>query len=250
MISGQELVMDLAEQLSTIKLPLMALKLDELFHSPDYLVMDKLDFLAALVAPEFKDKVSKTINNRLRTAHLIGTPCDINSCVDSTRRKYQPTGSPTVLSNLHFIENGLNVCILGASDSGKTYLAKALGSLACEKYRVSYNRCSEFLESLVALKTQDYKLYEKRMKTIINFQLLILDDFLLNTITDEREVKILLEIMEKRIEFSRSTIVCSQREPESWKAMIMNDEVSANAILKRATKHYIIMIQLMSEGKE
>lgn len=198
MISGQELVMDLAEQLSTIKLPLMALKLDELFHSPEYLVMDKLDFLAALVAPEFKDKV----------------------------------------------------CILGASDSGKTYLAKALGSLACEKYRVSYNRCSEFLESLVALKTQDYKLYEKRMKTIINFQLLILDDFLLNTITDEREVKILLEIMEKRIEFSRSTIVCSQREPESWKAMIMNDEVSANAILKRATKHYIIMIQLMSEGKE
>ena len=88
------------------------------------------------------------------------------------------------------------------------------------------------------------------MKTIINFQLLILDDFLLNTITDEREVKILLEIMEKRIEFSRSTIVCSQREPESWKAMIMNDEVSANAILKRATKHYIIVIQLMSEGKE
>ena len=27
--------------------------------------------------------------------------------------------------------------------------------------------------------------------------------------------------------------------------MIMNDEVSANAILKRATKHYVIMIQLL-----
>ena len=34
-------------------------------------------------------------------------------------------------------------------------------------------------------------------------------------LTDEREVKILLEIMEKRIELSRSTIICSQREPES-----------------------------------
>ena len=67
---------------------------------------------------------------------------------------------------------------------------------------------------------------------------------LLNTITDEREVKILLEIMEKRIELSRSTIICSQREPESWKSMIMNDEVSSNAIMKRATKHYIVMIQL------
>ena len=50
--------------------------------------------------------------------------------------------------------------------------------------------------------------------------------------------------MEKRIELSRSTIICSQREPESWKFMIMNDEVSANAIMKRATKHYVVMIQL------
>ena len=66
---------------------------------------------------------------------------------------------------------------------------------------------------------------------------------MLNTIMDEREVKVLMEIMEKRIETSRSTIVCSQREPDSWKAMIMNDEVSANAIMKRATKHYIVVIQ-------
>ena len=66
---------------------------------------------------------------------------------------------------------------------------------------------------------------------------------MLNTIMDEREVKVLMEILEKRIEASKSTIVCSQREPGSWKAMIMNDEVSANAIMKRATKHYIVVIQ-------
>ena len=59
----------------------------------------------------------------------------------------------------------------------------------------------------------------------------------------DREVKVLMEILEKRIETSKSTIVCSQREPNSWKAMIMNDEVSANAIMKRATKHHIVVIQ-------
>ena len=85
------------------------------------------------------------------------------------------------------------------------------------------------------------------MRRILNFHLLILDDFLLNTITDEREIKILLEILDKRIEHSKSTIVCSQREPESWKSMIMNDEVSANAIMKRATKHYTVMIQLTED---
>lgn len=56
-------------------------------------------------------------------------------------------------------------------------------------------------------------------------------------------MKILFEIMEKCCEINLSTIICSQREPASWSAMIMNDEVSSNAILKRATKHYTVMIK-------
>ena len=246
--TGQDIVLSLEEQLNTIKLPLMALKLDEIYRSPFYMNMDKLDFLSELIAPEFRDKVSKTINNRLRTARIIGTPCEIEKCVDSSRRIYIPHGLPAVLSTLRFIDDGLNVCILGASDSGKTYLAKAIGASACERYRVSYNRCNELLESMVALKIEDYKKYESRMKKLLNFHLLILDDFLLNTITDEREVKVLLNILEKRVEHSRSTIVCSQRDPDTWKAMILNDEVSANAILKRATKHYTVMIELKNEA--
>ena len=80
-------------------------------------------------------------------------------------------------------------------------------------------------------------------KKICGAALLILDDFLLHTLSDEREVKVLFEILEKRCEMSVSTIICSQRDPSSWGAMIMNDEVSANAILKRATKHYTVMIK-------
>ena len=247
MVTGKDLVLDLEEQLNTIKLPLMALKLDELFRSPDYPAMDKLDFLSILLAPEVRDKVSKTINNRLQKAKLIGTPCEIESCVDSSIRRYEPRGMPLMLSSLQFIKDGMNVCILGASDSGKTYLAKAVGTVACAKYRVSYNRCNELLEFLVALKAEDYDKYTKQIRKILNFHLLILDDFLLNTISDEREIKVLVEIMEKRIELSRSTIICSQRDPESWKAMILNDEVSANAITKRATKHYTIIIQLLED---
>ena len=106
---------------------------------------------------------------------------------------------------------------------------------------------NELLEFLVALKAEDYDKYTKQIRKILNFHLLILDDFLLNTISDEREIKVLVEIMEKRIELSRSTIICSQRDPESWKAMILNDEVSANAITKRATKHYTIIIQLLED---
>lgn len=48
--------------------------------------------------------------------------------------------------------------------------------------------------------------------------------------------------LEKRNEQRKSTIVCLQRDPDNWKAMILNDEVSANSIMKRATKHYTIKI--------
>lgn len=63
-----------------------------------------------------------------------------------------------------------------------------------------------------------------------------------NTHSDEREVKILFELLEKRTELGRSTMVCSQREPSSWPSMMLNDEVAANAITKRVTKHYTVVI--------
>lgn len=61
--------------------------------------------------------------------------------------------------------------------------------------------------------------------------------------SDGREVKVLFEVMEKRSELSKTTIICSQREPNSWASMILNDEVSANSIMKRATKHYTVVIK-------
>ena len=72
--------------------------------------------------------------------------------------------------------------------------------------------------------------------------LLVLDDFLLHTISEEGEVKILFELLERWQELHNSTIICSQREPKSWTSMIYNDEVAANALMKRVTKHYTVVI--------
>ena len=99
------------------------------------------------------------------------------------------------------------------------------------------------MESLVVQKTKDYAKFQKRLKKTCGLDLLVLDDFLLHTLTDEREVKLLFEILEKRSEMKLSTFICSQRDPKSWSAMILNDEVSANAILKRATKHFTVLIR-------
>ena len=249
MLTGKVLFNELVSELNDMGLPGMSATLDEMFRSPEFLNLDPLMAIAMLVEPEYQKKINKRIQGRLRAAHLRGCPQEISSCVDSADREYLPRGITETLSSLDFIASGMNLCILGPSDSGKSYLAKALGIVACNDYKVEYHHCEVLLEQLVALKATDYMKYQKRVKRICSAALLILDDFLLHTLSDEREVKILFEILEKRCEINLSTIICSQREPSSWSAMIMNDEVSANAILKRATKHYTVMIKPKAVGQ-
>lgn len=242
MLTGTALINELVDELNELKLSTMAATLDNLYHKPGFLEMDHLTLIAELIGPQFQEKISTTFKNRLTAAHLKGSPEELSDCVDSDKREYLPSGITEVLSSLDFIERGYNLCILGESDAGKSYLAKAIGIKACNRYNVGYFHSEELLESMVALKEQDYDKYARKMKKYLKWEMIILDDFLLHTITDEREIKILFELLEKRNEQRKSTIVCSQRDPDNWKAMILNDEVSANSIMKRATKHYTIKI--------
>lgn len=243
MMTKTERISELTKALMALQLPAMASSLEELFRSADFDAIDRVDLLERIIEPEFEERSSMKFRNRLKRAHLLGGPQTMDKCIDSEARSYLPSGITKTLSSMDFVNDGRNLCILGPSDSGKSYLAKALGINACLHYRTSYHHCEEFLESLVALKQNDYIRYQKKVRFYIKLDLLILDDFLLHTISDERELKVLFEILEKRTELSRSTIVCSQREPNSWASMILNDEVSANAILKRATKHYTVVIK-------
>ena len=248
MLTGKELFNDLLCELNAMGLPGMSSTLDEMYRSPKFLELDPLTAIANLVEPEYQKKIYKRILSRLRIAHLRGCPQELTNCVDSAKREYLPRGITETLSTLDFIDQGLNVCILGPSDSGKSYLAKAIGIVACNNYKVEYHHCEILLEELVALKVADYSKYQRRLKKICGAALLILDDFLLNTLSDEREVKVLFEVLEKRCKIKLSTIICSQREPASWSSMILNDEVSSNAIMKRATRHFTVVIKPQITG--
>ena len=104
----------------------------------------------------------------------------------SSDRSYEPTGITDVLSNLNFISDHLNVCILGAAASGKSYLAKAIGIQACQQFSVEYHTCEDLLSDLAELKKSNYEQYTRKIKHLTRLDLLILDDFLLHTIDDHR----------------------------------------------------------------
>lgn len=142
----------------------MASALEEMYRSPDFLDLDSLSAIAKLIEPEYQSKATKKLTNRLRLAHLQ----EMASCVDSANRAYLPSGITQVLASIDFIEQGLNVCALGPSDSGKSYLAKALGISPCAKYRVICQHCEQLLESLVMLKEKDYRRFLKEYPGLID----------------------------------------------------------------------------------
>ena len=74
MTTGDALLLDIEAQMQDIGLPLMARKLDQIYRSPVYLTRDKLSLISDILAPEYQDKTSKRLNNRMKTAKLIGTP--------------------------------------------------------------------------------------------------------------------------------------------------------------------------------
>ncbi len=232
----------LVDELMTLGLSKAAATLEEQYNSPDFLNCDRMTLLSRIIEPEYDSCINKRFSSRLRFAHLSGCPEDLSNCVDSKDRSYMPEDITSRLSSFDFVRNGMNVCILGASDSGKTYLAKSLGIMACNEFSVEYYETEALLESLADLKAMDFSKYSKRKKHLCKLDLLILDDFLLHSIADEQQVKILHELLNSRTESFKSTIVCSQRLPENWKAMILDDDIAADAIVKRATKHFTVMI--------
>ena len=243
MNTGTKELQFILEELDELKLSHMATELETLYNQPDFVNTGRLELISAIIHAEYTAAASNRYTSRLKKAKLKGTDSCFDQCTDSKERLYQPQDIVQALSSLNFIRNGLNVCIFGASDSGKTYLAKALGAEACREFRVGYYHCEDLASELAAVRKADYKRYQKKLKSIITLDLVVLDDFLLHPITEDDEVKALYDVLEKRNELTKSCIICSQREPKAWPSMLMEDEVSSNSLLKRVTKHYSVMIE-------
>jgi len=133
------------------------------------------------------------------------------------------------LGSCDYIGQKHNVIILGATGSGKTYLASALGLTANRSFMtVKYARLPEMLGELAVARAEGS--YRKMMKAYKTVQLLILDEWLLSPLRDA-ESKELLEIVEARYKRG-STIFCSQFEVGGWHEKI-GDPTLADAICDR-----------------
>lgn len=133
------------------------------------------------------------------------------------------------LASLQWVDDSMNVLLSGATGVGKSYLACALGQLACRRgKRVLYRRVPRLIQE-VALSKID-STYPKLLKKLRSADLLILDDLGLGQLREAARHD-LLEIFEDRYDL-RATVVTSQLPIAKWHDWF-GDPTIADAILDR-----------------
>lgn len=133
------------------------------------------------------------------------------------------------LASCDYLQDARNIVVMGATGTGKSYLACALGMEACKQsYTVRYTRMTELFEELILARSEGKFL--KFKKDIAKVDLLIIDDWMLVKLTEE-ESTMLLEVIHSRHR-RKSTMFCSQFAPPGWHLRIP-EEIIADAILDR-----------------
>lgn len=133
------------------------------------------------------------------------------------------------LSRCDWIEKGRNILLTGATGTGKSFLACALGYHAClNTFKVRYLNCMKLFSHLKYSKADGS--YFKEMKQLQKQDLLILDDFGLKPLDGESRL-MLLELLEDRYG-GKSTIIASQIPVALW-FDIIGDKTIADAICDR-----------------
>jgi DNA replication protein DnaC len=146
------------------------------------------------------------------------------------------------LVSLRFVEAHTHVAIVGPVGVGKTFLAHALGHLACRRgHSVAAVRSDKMLKSLKHARLDNS--YDAELRKLIGVDLLIVDDFGLDAM-DPIESRDAYEIFTERHR-SGSLIVTSNRGPDEWLATFA-DPVRAQAAVDRFTSN---AYDLVMEGE-
>jgi DNA replication protein DnaC len=229
---------ELKTVLRRLKLSRMLDTLPERFTLARQQKMPHQDFLLLALSDEASRRDGQAATLRAQRAHLQ-PDCQLERWDETTKAEFD---RPLLneLASLRFLESHHHVAIVGSVGVGKTFLAHALGHVACRRgHSVLALGADQMLKNLKhARLTQSH---EKEMRALLAVDLLIVDDFGLDAM-DPQESRDAHEIIFERHR-AGSMIITSNRGPDEWLATFA-DPVRAHAAVDRFTSNaYDLVIQ-------
>ena len=133
------------------------------------------------------------------------------------------------LASLEWCDQGKPLILIGPTGIGKTYIARSLGLLACEKGKTSlFMTVTDFLEhQVIARSTNTYLKFRERL---VRPDLLIIDDFGMRKFTAQ-EAEDLRDIIEHR-SYGKSTLITTQLPVDHW-GEVIGDEIILDGLVDR-----------------
>lgn len=222
------------ESLKAMRFSAMAAELERQMGDPSaYSQMGFEERLSLLVDAEWNCRQNNKLLRCIREARFA-TPGAVIEDVEYHEDRHLDKAQILRFASCTFIEENHHIIFKGASGSGKTFLACALGNAACRRLKsVRYIRLPELLEELALAQAAGE--LKKTIKTYRKYDLLILDEWLIRCLTPQESYS-LLEVIEARCN-KGAMIFCTQYEPGDWYERLHpnSDERSAiaEAILDR-----------------
>lgn len=215
-------------KLNEMRLTAMAESLREQMQNPSYSNLSFEERFGLIVDVEWSRRKSNQLNRLLKKATLRYPNASVEDIEYHPDRRLEQAQILS-LSTGNYIQEHLNVILMGASGAGKTYIGCALGNAACRRlFTTKYVRLPELLTDLAIARGEGS--YKKVIAQYKKVSLLIIDKWLLVPLTTT-ESRDLLEIIEARHQ-TASTIFISQFAPEGWHEKI-GEHTMADAILDR-----------------
>ena len=185
------------------------------------------EYLALLADHEWEDRQNRKVKKLLYSAQFRqqASLADINYSADRNLDKNMFSR----IGTLDFMVKKENLILTGASGVWKSYLAQAIGNQACLMgTRVFYTNAARLFTRLKLAKVDGT--YIKELKKLLKIDLLILDDFGLQSF-DNFTRETLMDIIDERFN-TCSTIISSQIPVSAWYDIIGEGTI-ADAILDR-----------------
>ena len=144
------------------------------------------------------------------------------------------------LVSLRFVEAHAHVAIVGPCGVGKTFLAHALGHVACRRgHSVLAVRGDQMLKTLRHARLDNT--HEAELRKLIGVDLLIVDDFGLDAM-DAAESRDAYEIFTERHR-AGSMVITSNRGPDEWLATFADPMRAQSAIDRFTGNSYDLVIE-------